>query len=315
MGRSAGWDNIVPELDYIVVDAFTERPFCGNPAAVVFGADGHPDGRLQDIAREFNLTATTFVLPSSTPDASIRFRWFTPCKEAQMCGHATVAGVFALLERGQFSAMLKDPNITLGIDTAGGILSVQVERLRTSGQPLLIWLDLPRPQLTTRSVNVGRLCDMMGMDIASIEPTLPIMETQDEDLIVFVKNHIALFDARPRFTEVGAWCARHRLRGICLATVDTLSPSMDVQSRFFAPASGVNEESATGSVHGPLAAYLMAQELVEHNGHTAAITCVQAEAGGRAGLIRALVTQTEGLGFAVKIAGQCRTTMRGRLEF
>ncbi len=299
------------ELEYTVVDAFTEQRYNGNPAAVVFGADGVDDRTLQAIASEFNASATTFVLPSETPEAAIRFRWFTPSTEAQMCGHAALAAVHALLEKGRFLGLLTQSGTSLGIQTVSGVLSVQAERM--PNEDVLIWLQLPRPQLSSRSVNIEKLAEMLGIDTVALVRSLPVMETRDEDLLVFVDSFTALMDARPHFADLGAWCVRHRVRGICLATLNTLSPGTHVQSRFFAPASGVNEDPTTGSVHGPLAAYLMAHELVKHDGRTAAIPCLQCEAGGRAGLVRALVTQEPGVGFHVKIAGQCRTTMRGHL--
>ncbi len=303
------------ELEYSLVDVFTERRYAGNPAAVVFGGDGVSDEQLQAVSAEFGQSATTFVLPSDTPEAAVRFRMFTPSTEVEMCGHGIIAGVHAILEKGRFSTILSKPGSSLRIETAGGVLEAQAERIAGSADDILIWMLLPTPRLTSRSINADKLADLLGIEPGAIETSLPIMETQDEDLIVFVKSYIAMLDARPYFAKLAAWCVRRRIRGICLATVETLSPAMHVQSRFFAPASGVNEESATGSVHGPLAAYLMAHELVPHDGRTAAITCVQAEAGGRSGLIRALVTQEPGFGFSVRIAGQCQTTMRGILVF
>ncbi len=301
------------ELEFSLVDVFSATRYAGNPAAVVFGADSIDDKRLQAISREFNQSATTFVLSSDSPEASVRFRWFTPCTEVQMCGHGTIAGVHALLERGRFAALLKKAGMTLAIETAGGILRAQADPIPDSDGKFLIWMEMPRPKLTSRSLNIENLANLLGMDTDCFDDGLPIMETQDEDLIVFVKSYLSLIEARPHFSKLAVWCVRRRVRGICLATIETLSPSMHVQSRFFAPASGVNEESATGSVHGPLAAYLMVHELVPHDGKVAAITCVQVEAGGRSGLIRAMVKQEPGIGFSVKIAGQCETAMQGKL--
>ena len=72
------------EFQYAVVDAFTGEPYHGNPAAVVFDAAGLTDGQMAAIAREFNLSETTFVLPPDTPEAAVRFRWFTPGAEVEM---------------------------------------------------------------------------------------------------------------------------------------------------------------------------------------------------------------------------------------
>ena len=81
--------------DYFVIDAFTGERFAGNPAAVVVDARGLADANMQAIAAEFNLSETTFVLPvdSEGDAAHVRFRWFTPMAEVDMCGHATIAGV------------------------------------------------------------------------------------------------------------------------------------------------------------------------------------------------------------------------------
>ena len=301
------------KLEFDIVDVFTAKAYAGNAAAVVIGADGQDAERLQAIAAEFRQSATVFVLASDSPDASVRFRCFTPTSEQRLCGHGMLAGVHTLLERGRFASMLTDPKISLPVQTAVGTLRLQCESAESLPSGRLLWLALPRPQFTSRSLNVGQLADWLGIDVESIDTALPIMETQDEDLLIFVRSYVALNEAQPQFTALGAWCARHRIRGVCLSTLNTLAPSIHVQSRFFAPAAGVNEDPVTGSVHGPLSAYLVAHELVPHSGGAAAVTGVQAEAGGRAGLIRAIVQQEVGVGFSVRIAGECHTTMRGTL--
>jgi PhzF family phenazine biosynthesis protein len=304
---------VARELEFSIVDAFAGRPYSGNPAAVVFDADGASDTQLQAIAAEFRQPATTFVLPPTSPQAAVRFRWFTPAAEVRLCGHGAIAGIHALLERGRFLSLLHHAGTVLTVETADAPLRVQVERLPVAGAELLVWLDLPRPQLTSRSVNIRGLLDLLGVEEGHLEVGLPVMETQDEDLLVFMKSFASLTDVRPHYTALAAWCVRHRIRGVCLATLETLSDDVQVQARFFAPASGVNEDPVSGAVMGPLAAYLVAQELVPCSGATAAVTCIQAESSGRAGLVRALVTRREGEGYSVRIAGTCQTTMRGRL--
>ena len=99
-------------LPYYVIDAFAAKPFSGNPAAVVLDARGLSDEHMQAIATEFNLSETTFVFPlledggdtqqnpSTKERPAYRFRWFTPTAEVNMCGHATIAAVHALVETG-----------------------------------------------------------------------------------------------------------------------------------------------------------------------------------------------------------------------
>ncbi len=301
------------EFDYAVVDVFTDRRFSGNPAAVVAGAEALPDGQMAAIAREFNLSETTFVLPSDSPDAAVRFRWFTPGAEVDMCGHATLAGVHALLERGRFSVLTQDPEALLPIQTRSGTLTARVDSMHHKPGARLIWLDLPKPRLTPARLNGDELARLLGATRADVDQSLPVMKTQDDDLILFLHELVTLQGLEPDHRQLAAFCTRHRIRGVSVATLQTLVESMHVQSRFFAPAVGVPEDPVTGSVHGPLATYLVVNELVPFVRNTAAVNCLQAEGGGRAGVVRALVTRHPGEGYAVRIAGQCTTTMRGKL--
>ncbi len=301
------------ELDYAVVDAFASEPFTGNPAAVVLDATGLTDARMAAIAREFNLSETAFVLPPDVPDAAVRLRWFTPGTEVAMCGHATIAAVHALVQAGRFTALLDDPETILPIQTVSGVLQARLERISRSRKDYVVWLELRPPRLTPKSMNLDKLGRLLGVTVDVIDESLPVMQTQDGDVLVFVRSLAALMSIEPEFVELGRFGSRQQVRGFCLATVNTLSPTTHVQSRFFAPQCGINEDPVTGSVHGPLAAYLVVNQLVPMADHQAAVSCVQASPTGRAGLVRALVEQHPGEGFRVRIAGQCVTSMRGTL--
>ena len=298
---------------YYVIDAFTNERFAGNPAAVVLDAQGLDDAQMQAIAAEFNLSETTFILPPTVDDAIVRFRWFTPTVEVAMCGHATIAGVKALVETGRVRHNDPSASTPLAIETMSGTLTAFVENLPQSDD-LMLWLDLPTPSLVEEKMNRAELASILGLAVDAFESSLPMIRTRDDDVIAFVKDFVTLNDARPNFTKLAEWQDRRRLRGLCLATVKTLTPSIHLQSRFFAPAAGINEDPVTGSVHGPLAACLVKYGLVPvHEDGLAGLTCVQAQAGGRAGLIHALVGHNENGTYAVRIGGQAVTVMRGRL--
>lgn len=315
---------------YYVVDAFTAKPLAGNAAAVVLDCDGLDDATMQAIAAEFNLSETTFVLPTSTLDPSgnaeeaayaVRFRWFTPGMEVDMCGHATVAGVRALVESGRLRAPADGESVRVRIETRSGWLTAFVERLPGEVAEWMIWLDLVDPTLREHPLDWAKLGDLLNLPAdrqagyaSGFEQTIPIVETQDRDVLVFVKDTQVLNDARPNFAELGTWMKSERLRGMSLATTATLSPSIHVQSRFFAPAAGVDEDPVTGSVHGPLAAYLVQQGIVPIHGDLAGLTCVQSKAGGRAGLINALVQQKGPNEYAVRIGGRTFVSMVGQLQ-
>ena len=304
---------VAQQYEYAVVDAFADRPLVGNAAAVILDAAGLTDARMGEIAREFNLSETTFVLPPRTADAAVRFRWFTPQAEVEMCGHATLAGVHALVESGRFLALKDTAEAVLPIETAGGLLRTRMEPMAGRDGQHLIWLELPPPRLEPRSLNLDKLARLLGTTSEVFAEGLPVVQTQDHDVLVFVRDHQQLQSLAPNFAELAAFQKRQDIRGFCVATVNTLAPSMQVQSRFFCPAVGIDEDPVTGSVHGPLAVYLVINELVPIRNHTAAVSCVQSAASGRAGLVRALVTQHPGQDYEVSIAGQCITTMRGVL--
>ena len=317
---------------YYVVDAFTSQRYAGNPAAVVLDAEGLDDAQMQAIAAEFNLSETTFVLPpeamqreiaggSSAENAGakargsalVRFRWFTPSCEVDMCGHATIAGLHTLVESGRVAHAGHETSTIVRIETKSGLLTGFIESIPGANEERMLWLELIKPRLNDHAIPVTALAEVLGLGTDAFETSLPPARTQDRDLLVFVKNFMVLNDARPDFGGLAELLNGQGLRGLGLATVHTLTPSVHVQSRFFAPNVGINEDPVTGSIHGPLAAYLVAHGLVPTRDGMAGLSCVQAKAGGRAGLVQALVqTEVDG-SYNVRIGGQAVTTMHGTL--
>jgi PhzF family phenazine biosynthesis protein len=305
--------------DYFVIDAFTGTPYSGNPAAVVLDAEGLADEQMQAIAAEFNLSETTFILPSERRDNqdtsfARRFRWFTPAAEVTMCGHATVAGLHALVESGRIPepAGITDPT-TVRIETLGGMLTGFIERMPGPLRGRMIWLELVSPALTTFPAPIGPLAEALGAATEAVDVSLPPATTQDNDLIVFVKDFVTLNALAPSFGPLAAWLTDQRIRGLCVATVRTVTPSVHVQSRFFAPSVGIDEDPVTGSVHGPLAAYLADRGMAPSYDGVAALVCTQGRPGGRVGRIHALVGRSPDGARWVRIGGEAVVTMRGQL--
>lgn len=301
------------DLRYAVVDAFAAEPFTGNPAAVVLNAHELNADVRQLIAREFNLSETAFVGQSASPDAAIGLTWHTPELEVDLCGHATIAAIHALIEDGQFTSIVADKGTILPIQTPKHLLTVRCEQLSDSARTLIVWLDLPTPHLTKFAFGPSVWAEALGVARDTFETGLPVMRTGDEDLLVFVKTLPALLGAQPNFSALDTLTRQQNIRGVCLATTNTLTNTTHVQSRFFAPAVGINEDPVTGSVHGPLAAYLVSSGQVPTIDDYALLNCVQAYPG-RAGFVRVVVKREEGTGFNVRIGGQCVTMMTGTLS-
>jgi len=320
------------ERRFFIIDAFTDQRFAGNAAAVVLDAEGLDDRLMQAVAAEFNLSETTFILPPSPPgdadaskggaraaracgaiDSSIRFRWFTPTVEATMCGHATIAGVHAMIESQMTPpAAFDNEGAPLLIQTRAGVLTAFVESM-PAGNGRAIWLELIPPTLTPLQRSLGKLVEYLKLSNDVFEPAVPPTQTQDRDAIVFVKDVFALNSAKPDFALLGQWLGQRVLRGLCLATTATLTPAVSVQSRFFGPPVGIDEDPVTGSVHGPLAVLLVKHGLVPMHDGSAGMMCLQGKAGGRAGVVWALVRCRANHEYSVRIGGQTVTTMRGTL--
>lgn len=332
---------------YFVIDAFSAEPFAGNPAAVVRPAAELSDAAMLRIASEFNLSETTFVLRAGAlgqtqanghkdPRPRYCFRWFTPRAEVSMCGHATVAGIRALWEWGTLCDEPADQagQVELAIETRSGVLTAWAEpipiavgsamsasattsaerRDRAAEPPLMIWLALPEPKLRDFAAPREELAEALGLDGSSVSPEWPLYRTQDDDLIIWVDSAPSLFSVRPDFRKLAQWCEKRGVRGVCVATTGTLDEGIDVQSRFFAPLLGVDEDPVTGSVHGPLACALARRGYGTRSGDTVALSCVQGIPGGRFGQLYALVdSDHDERADSVRIGGLTQVVMRGDL--
>jgi PhzF family phenazine biosynthesis protein len=308
-----------------IIDAFASEPYSGNPAAVVLDADGLDEATMQHVAAEFNLSETAFVLPPKgaalregadagpAADLGIHLRWFTPTAEVAMCGHATIATAHALVESGRLPVGADTESVTLRIETLSGLLTAFIESIPGVEGGCMIWLDLIDPILAPVTLAGNELGSVLNLSTEAFDTSLPIVQTQDDDLLAFVRDHGSLNDVRPDFAALAKLLAQHGVRGLCLATIHTLTPSISVQSRFFAPAVGIAEDPVTGSVHGPLAVHLVTQGVIPVQDGLAALTCTQGRPGGRTGLVHALVQPKGGGVCAVRIGGRAVTTVRGTL--
>lgn len=213
------------------VDCFTDRPFAGNPAAVVPLAAWLPDECLQAIAAETNLSDTAFFVPGETAFA---LRWFTPTAEVRLCGHATLASAVVLRE------CLGHADAAFRFDTRhSGRLTV------TPADDGLYWLDLPRHE-----------CEPAEAPAELIEA---VGEAPDE--VRAGPNWLLRY---PRAADVRGLRPDMRIladlpeRGV-IATAPGDEPGIDFVSRYFAPNFGIDEDPVTGSAHCMLAPYWAAE--------------------------------------------------------
>lgn len=299
--------------EILLVDAFTSRAFAGNSAGVVIDANGLTDSQMQAIAREVNSAETTFITKPGSAAADVNFRWFTPNREVEFCGHATLAGVHALLESGRLKNPEPGRDSTLRIETRfRGIVPIRVEASYPGRPPFSIWIDMPTPTLRPCHIPMAEVVQLAGGDISMLDPDMPAVMTIDNDILFAVHDFQTLMSLRPRFSELIDLSLAHRLRGVFVTTRRPLSRAVAAHSRFFAPAYGVPEDPVTGSAHGPLGRYLVENRVVPLAAGRAEFDCMQSQAGGRTGIVRVRVCN-ESNEWAVCVGGTCVTTIKGVL--
>jgi PhzF family phenazine biosynthesis protein len=260
-------------LTIFQVDAFTDRPFAGNPAAVCLLPAPKDDRWMQYLAQEMNLSETAFLLWQKD---GFNLRWFTPAAEVDLCGHATLASAHILWQE----EYLK-PGEQARFYTRSGLLTAD----RKEGE----WIELDFPaKLEEQADAPPHLIEALGVSPRYVGKNAfdYLVEVGSEEVVRNMKPDIALL-------------ARIPVRGV-IVTSRASSPGYDFVSRFFAPQVGVNEDPVTGSAHCCLAPYWSKQlnkdEMMAY------------QASARGGVLRVRVT-----GDRVKLGGQAVTVMRGDL--
>ena len=218
-------------LRYYVVDAFTERPFAGNPAAVVPLTEWKDDGWLQNVAMEMNLSETAFLVPSSS---GFDLRWLTPKVEVALCGHATLASAHVLWNEGYAPGAEE-----ICFHTKSGLL-------KATRKDSCVELDFPTKPPTQCSPPPG-LLEALGITARYVGRNL-------FDYLVEVESEAEVRRLAPDFAQL----SRLEARGV-MVTSHAAEAQYDFVSRFFAPGTGVNEDPVTGSAHCCLGPYWQAR--------------------------------------------------------
>jgi predicted PhzF superfamily epimerase YddE/YHI9 len=209
-----------------LVDAFAERPFAGNPAAVCLLPEPRTDEWMQQLACELGYSETAYV---SAKGGGFGLRWFTPKVEVALCGHATLASAHVLWNMGR----AKGP---VTFHTLSGELTCEQERG-------MIYLDLPRTTLLDEPPPVGLLSALRSEKATAVKRA-------NEDFLIELADEASVLAVEPDFRAL----ARVSMRGVMI-TAASHDPEFDFVSRFFAPGVGVDEDPVTGSAHCALTPY------------------------------------------------------------
>ncbi len=211
------------------IDAFTDKLFCGNPAAVVPLAEWIDDNLMQKIATENNLSETAFFVPvkNDLGDADFEIRWFTPSVEMNLCGHATLASAFVIFNYSGYVAQ------EIRFSSQSGILGVAKDQE-------LIKMNFPSwmPEKINENFDTFQKA-LGGTEIINIY--------KNRDLLIELANEDAVKNCAPDFYLIKN--SGHKI------IITAAGKTVDFVSRFFAPTVGIDEDPVTGSAHSQLIPY------------------------------------------------------------
>lgn len=270
------------KLTLYQIDAFTNKLFGGNPAAVIPLQQWLDTELMQKIALENNLSETVFFVPSSNTTADYEIRWFTPTVEINLCGHATLASAYVLFN------ILKVGNNEIRFSSKSGILKVQ----QNNG---LITMDFP-------SWKPERL-DIYPNDLPAVIGGLEIVGVyQHRDILVELVNEEAVKKCTPDLTLMKKTMDKLIITAPGSKRSEDKHEAVDFVSRFFAPGVGVDEDPVTGSAHSQLIPF-WSEKLNKNKMHALQLS-------PRGGEIWCEQVNTE----RVTMAGNCVYYMKGEIE-
>jgi PhzF family phenazine biosynthesis protein len=277
------------------VDAFTPIPFSGNPAGVVLDAELLSDTEMQAIARELNNGDTAFVLPPQSGDHDISVRFFTPRKEAQFVGHATLA-VHAVLARTLPQRLRRQQG-------RAGIVEV---RTLPGNDGFSIRQPAPPLGREVSPVELDQVLSLLGIHREDLDVACParIAGAASTRLLLGLANGDALDAAQPQLAELGALSPRLGAQGYFLFTRMSRVEGCATEARMFCPALGIDEDPVSGNAHAMLGVYLAGLGLLESRGAVADFKGAQGRHVGRPGTVAVSVEMDAGKPVAASIAGQ-----------
>ncbi len=295
------------------IDVFTDRRLAGNALAVFPDAAGLDPGEMQALAREMNLSETTFVFASDR--ATRRVRFFTPMAEIPLAGHPTIGTWWTLAERGIID-LPRDDTTVVTQETGAGVLPVSIRTV--GGQPAEVIMVQALAAFGPTVSDTAALGTALGggPDLVAGEPPPQVVSTALPQLMIPVTSLPAL-QALPSGGRGGELAALLRTLGTDCAmcfTRETVAPDATVHCRMFAPGLGVPEDPATGSAAGALGAYAVRYGLVAATGGTARIVVEQGLEIGRPSRINVEVDETaDGTITEVRVGGQAVTVIEGEV--
>ncbi len=283
-------------MKYFIVDAFTDTPFGGNPAGVVLLGEKtpFPDEKLmQQVAAELRYSETAFVQQNGPAEFTVRY--FTPCSEVDLCGHATIA-TFGLLRR---EGIIAEGSMCLNHTLAGDL------KVKVNGH---VMMQMAEPQVIVPLLDADYLHEIMAgrraMEKDWTDMPIEVISTGLPDIIMPVGNMETLNALKPDMDALTELSRELNVVGVHAFAIGDDGYTAHV--RDFAPLYGVPEESATGTANAALTYYLYRRNIIKHDEEC---QFMQGEAMERPSVV-ATVLGTDGISW---VGGQCAVVASGEL--
>lgn len=305
------------EYRFLQVDVFTDEALGGNPLAVFPEAEGLTSQEMQKLAREMNLSETTFVLPPEGATADFKVRIFNPTGEMAFAGHPVVGTHWVLAHLGRVD--LKEPATEVRFELGVGVLPAELEVVEGRVRRVVITSDQPR--FLDVLEDVSDLAEGLGLPVEAITETgLPVqvVSTGLPSLVVPIGSLAevqALDSGRLNVAALATACDAVATDTVLVFALETEDPDATVHVRFFAPMHGVVEDPATGSANCTLGAYLIGHQVVPVKEGTNRFVSEQGTEMGRPSTLHILVDVSQREITRVRVGGDVVLVLEGTVRF
>ncbi|CCQ96943.1 Phenazine biosynthesis protein PhzF family [[Clostridium] ultunense Esp] len=297
------------ELKIFQVDAFTSKPFGGNPAGVVLDAKGLSEKEMQNIAKEMNLSETAFIIPLD--ETKFRVRFFTPISEVDLCGHATIGSFYTLAYKNFLPPMYEGIRKVYQ-ETKAGRLGVEI--YYNEGKVTKVMMEQSKPKDLGIIEDLDLLLDCfnikkkdIGIGEKFVDPK--IISTGLPDIQLPLKNKKILDNLIVDFEKLTHLSTKINVIGVHAFYLPDKDSNI-VYTRNFAPLVGIREEAATGTANGGLAYFLKKEGHINNK----EIVAFQGESLKRPSQIHCTIEKDNEI-YNIKVGGEARIVLEGIMYF
>ena len=288
------------ETSFYQVDVFSDKLFGGNPLAVFLNGEDFKEAQLKQVAREMNLSETTFVFSPSHPDADFDVRIFTPGKEIPFAGHPTLGTAFVLKHAG----LIPSTKNHLLLNFKSGLVSVY---LQDDG---IILMKTPKGKILKTFSNNKEVAESLGLKLSNIDPDLPIqtVTTGFPALLVPITTLESIKEMVVDLVSLKPLLEQEKVDMVYPFTRQTFDQKNSIHARGFAPFIGIPEDPGTGSVASALGFYLH-----EKNPKEKDFIIEQGYEIKRPSNIFVKIVVAEGRTNEIRVGGRVRLVLKGTL--